>query len=77
MKKTKKEETISIQTEDVVEETEEHTDDTDKVDSPQLEKAPNRMPKDQEEVSNRVYKKNKWYVNFAVIDNRRIYVVYI
>lgn len=31
MKKTKKEEAISIQTEDVVEETKEHTDDTEKM----------------------------------------------
>lgn len=25
------------------------------------------MTKDPEEVSNRIYKKNKWYVNFAII----------
>ena len=68
MKKTKKEETTNIQTEDVVEETKEHTNDTDKkADSSQLEKAPNKVTKDPEEVSNRIYKKNKWYVNFAII----------
>ena len=61
MKKTKKEETTNIQTEDVVEETKEHTNDTDKkADSSQLEKAPNKVTKDPEEVSNRIYKKNKW-----------------
>lgn len=54
--------------EDVVEETKEHTNDTDKkADSSQLEKAPNKVTKDPEEVSNRIYKKNKWYVNFAII----------
>ena len=68
MKKTKKEETTNIQTEDVVEETKEHTNDTDKkADSSQLEKAPNKVTKDPEEVSNRIYKKNKWYVNFPTI----------
>lgn len=68
MKKTKKEEAISIQTEDVVEETKEHTDDTEKnVNSSQLDNASNKVTKDPEEVSNRIYKKNKWYVNFTAI----------
>ena len=65
MKKTKKEE--SVQTDDVVEETKEYADEADKVDSPQPEKVPNRVTKDPEEESNRIYKKNKWYVNSAVI----------
>ena len=68
MKKTKKEEAISIQTEDVVEETKEHTDDTEKnVNSSQLDNTSNKVTKDPEEVSNRIYKKNKWYVNFPTI----------
>ena len=65
---TIEENNTNIQTEDVVEETKEHTNDTDKkADSSQLEKAPNKVTKDPEEVSNRIYKKNKWYVNFAII----------
>lgn len=80
MKKTKKEETTNIQTEDVVEETKEHTNDTDKkADSSQLEKAPNKVTKDPEEVSNRIYKKIMVckFCYYTIIDNRWIYVVYV